>query len=56
MRAGSGAGRKMSRSGSRTMSAANLSTSYHRARTASGLPHGLIESVTLNLKAEAKET
>ena len=40
----------------RTMSAANLSTSYHRARTASGLPHGLIESVTLKLKAEAAET
>jgi len=47
---------RMSRSGSRTMSAANLSTSYHRARTVSGLGNGLIESVTLKLKAEATET
>ena len=47
-----------SRAGSmaRSGSAAYLSTSYHRSRTASGLPHGLIESVTLKLAAESKET
>jgi MFS family permease len=37
-------------------SAAQLSTSYHRTRTASGLPSGLIESVTLKLAAESKAT
>ena len=42
----------MARSGS----AAQLSVSYHRSRTASGLQHGLIESVTLKLAAESKET
>ena len=42
----------MARSGS----AANLSVSYHRTRTASGLPHGLIESVTLKLAADSKES
>lgn len=41
---------------SRSGSAAQLSTSYHRARTASGLAHGLIESVTLKLAADSKET
>jgi len=44
------------RSNSVTMSAANLSTSYHRARTVHGLASGLIESVTLKLKANAAET
>ena len=54
----SGASRRGSRAGSMTRhgSAAMLSTSYHRSRTASGLPHGLIESVTLKLAAESKET
>lgn len=55
---GSVGSRYGSRAGSmvRSGSAAMLSTSYHRSRTASGLPHGLIESVTLKLAAESKET